>query len=98
MTFIGPDEERYAPDLVRALKESGAPIPEDLQVGALCTCMIIHTLVGRDAGFGLVRMRGMFWQRGAWASAASWSSAGSLHARCSRAGRRQVPRPRRKRA
>lgn len=33
MTFIAPDEERYAPDLVRALKESSAPIPQDLQVG-----------------------------------------------------------------
>lgn len=34
ITFIGPDEERYAPDLVKALRESGAPIPQDLQVGA----------------------------------------------------------------
>jgi ATP-dependent RNA helicase DDX46/PRP5 len=30
VTFIGPDEERYAPDLVKALKESGRPVPEDL--------------------------------------------------------------------
>lgn len=35
MTFVSPDEERYAPDLVRALKESGAPIPQDLQVRAV---------------------------------------------------------------
>ena len=32
ITFIGPDEERYAPDLVKALKESSAPVPQDLQV------------------------------------------------------------------
>ncbi len=31
VTFIGPDEERYAPDLVKALRESGAPVAEDLQ-------------------------------------------------------------------
>ena len=27
ITFIGPDEERYAPDLVKALRESSAPVP-----------------------------------------------------------------------
>jgi ATP-dependent RNA helicase DDX46/PRP5 len=26
VTFIGPDEEQYAPDLVKALTESGAPV------------------------------------------------------------------------
>ena len=31
ITFIGPDEERYAPDLVKALKESSAVVPQDLQ-------------------------------------------------------------------
>ncbi|KAG2501579.1 hypothetical protein HYH03_000084 [Edaphochlamys debaryana] len=31
ITFIGPDEERYAPDLVKALRESGAGVPQDLQ-------------------------------------------------------------------
>ncbi|KAF8072380.1 RH42 [Scenedesmus sp. PABB004] len=31
VTFIGPDEERYAPDLVKALRESGAAVPQDLQ-------------------------------------------------------------------
>lgn len=35
ITFIGPDEEQYAPDLVKALKESGAAVPQDLQVGPL---------------------------------------------------------------
>ena len=30
VTFIGPDEERYAPDLVKALKESGREVPADL--------------------------------------------------------------------
>lgn len=30
VTFIAPDEEQYAPDLVKALKESGATIPKDL--------------------------------------------------------------------
>jgi ATP-dependent RNA helicase DDX46/PRP5 len=32
ITFIGPDEDRYAPDLVKALKESTATVPQDLQV------------------------------------------------------------------
>lgn len=31
ITFIGPDEDRYAPDLVKALKESSATVPQDLQ-------------------------------------------------------------------
>jgi superfamily II DNA/RNA helicase len=35
ITFIAPDEEQYAPDLVKALKESSAPIPQDLQVGGV---------------------------------------------------------------
>ena len=30
VTFLGPDEERFAPDLVKALKESGRAVPEDL--------------------------------------------------------------------
>lgn len=30
VTFIAPDEDQYAPDLVKALKESGAPIPSDV--------------------------------------------------------------------
>ena len=30
VTFISPDEEQYAPDLVKALKDSGARIPADL--------------------------------------------------------------------
>eukprot|EP00798_Chlamydomonas_sp_ICE-L_P003694 gene3694-13762_t len=30
ITFISPEEDRYAPDLIKALKESGAPIPQDL--------------------------------------------------------------------
>jgi hypothetical protein len=44
ITFISDDEERYAPDLVKALRESGAPIPQDLQARGrarvwLCTCV-----------------------------------------------------------
>eukprot|EP00210_Caulerpa_lentillifera_P003457 g3299.t1 len=31
ITFISSDEDKYAPDLVKALKESQAPIPQDLQ-------------------------------------------------------------------
>jgi len=31
ITFITPEEEKYAPDLIRALKESGRAIPKDLQ-------------------------------------------------------------------
>lgn len=30
ITFISCEEAQYAPDLVRALKDSGAPVPEDL--------------------------------------------------------------------
>lgn len=30
ITFIAPGEERYAPDLVKALKESGVPVPKVL--------------------------------------------------------------------
>lgn len=30
VTGAGPDEDRFAPDLLKALKESGAPIPQDL--------------------------------------------------------------------
>jgi ATP-dependent RNA helicase DDX46/PRP5 len=30
VTFIAPEEEQYAPDLVKALKESGAAVPSDL--------------------------------------------------------------------
>ena len=32
ITFIAPEDDKYAPDLVKALKESAAPIPKDLQV------------------------------------------------------------------
>ena len=28
ITFIGPDEEQYSPDLIKALSESGAVIPQ----------------------------------------------------------------------
>lgn len=34
ITFIAPDEEQYSPDLVKALKESNANIPQDLQAMA----------------------------------------------------------------
>ena len=37
ITFIAPEDDRYAPDLVKALKESAAPIPKDLQAGLLLT-------------------------------------------------------------
>ena len=30
ITFIAPDESQYAPDLVKALKDAGPPVPEDL--------------------------------------------------------------------
>lgn len=30
ITFIAPSEEKYAPDLVKALKESGTGVPRDL--------------------------------------------------------------------
>ena len=30
-TFISPDEERYVPEIIQALKASGAPIPEPVQ-------------------------------------------------------------------
>lgn len=31
ITFITPEEERYAPEIVQALQISGAPVPEELQ-------------------------------------------------------------------
>eukprot|EP00850_Spirogloea_muscicola_P002273 SM000008S22362 [mRNA] locus=s8:1237126:1241861:- [translate_table: standard] len=34
VTFIAPDEEKFAPDLLRALELSGQPIPEDLKAMA----------------------------------------------------------------
>lgn len=34
ITFISPEDDKYAPDLVKALTESGAPVP---QVGRACT-------------------------------------------------------------
>jgi superfamily II DNA/RNA helicase len=39
ITFIAANEERYAPDLVKALRESGAPIPKVPN----CTSMILTT-------------------------------------------------------
>eukprot|EP00899_Mesostigma_viride_P004598 jgi/Mesvir1/14139/Mv12276-RA.1 len=30
VTFISPEEERFAPDILKALEQSGSPIPEDL--------------------------------------------------------------------
>ena len=41
ITFIAPEDDRYAPDLVKALKESGAPVPQDLQVRP---CLLAHSL------------------------------------------------------
>ena len=34
ITFISQEDDKYAPDLVKALKESGVPIPADLQAMA----------------------------------------------------------------
>ncbi|KAF2842478.1 P-loop containing nucleoside triphosphate hydrolase protein [Patellaria atrata CBS 101060] len=31
VTFLTPEQERYAPDIAKALKQSGQPIPEELQ-------------------------------------------------------------------
>lgn len=36
ITFISPTEDRYAPDLVKALKESGAPVPK-VRASRACT-------------------------------------------------------------
>lgn len=44
ITFIGPEEDRYAPDLVKALKESGVEVPQDLQL------MADHFAIKRKAG------------------------------------------------
>ncbi len=38
ITFIAPGEERYAPDLVKALTESGAPIPQVMYNHVPRTC------------------------------------------------------------
>ena len=32
ITFIAEDEDRYAPDLVKAIKDSGGTAPDDLLV------------------------------------------------------------------
>jgi hypothetical protein len=31
ITYITPEEEQYAPDLVKALTQSGKPVPEELK-------------------------------------------------------------------
>lgn len=36
VTFISEDEQAYAPDLVKALRDSKADVPADLLVRALC--------------------------------------------------------------
>ncbi|KAK9809677.1 hypothetical protein WJX73_003655 [Symbiochloris irregularis] len=54
ITFIGPEEERYAPDLVKALKESNAVIPQDLQAladGFMAKCKA-GTAHVHGSGFG----------------------------------------------
>jgi hypothetical protein len=35
ITFIAEEEERYAPDLVKAIKDSGGAVPEDLLVSVI---------------------------------------------------------------
>mmetsp|Transcript_2454 Transcript_2454/g.5611 ORF Transcript_2454/g.5611 Transcript_2454/m.5611 type:complete len:1394 (-) Transcript_2454:333-4514(-) len=34
ITFINPEDDKYAPDLVKALQESKAPVPQDLELMA----------------------------------------------------------------
>ena len=54
ITFIGPDEDRFAPDLVKALRESGAPVPKDL--AALADAFNVKRKAGtaqaHGSGFG----------------------------------------------
>lgn len=54
VTFIAPDEEQYAPDLVKALKESHQSIPEDLQALAdtFWQKKKAGTVEGHGSGFG----------------------------------------------
>lgn len=54
VTFIGPDEDRYAVDLVKALKESGRPVPQDLQAMAESFKQKLKdgTVQGHASGFG----------------------------------------------
>lgn len=47
ITFIGPDEDRYAPDLVKALRESGAVVPQDLLVRSFSGGLGVYTLCFR---------------------------------------------------
>ena len=32
VTFLAPSDDQYAPDLVKALRDSKAPVPADLEV------------------------------------------------------------------
>lgn len=54
ITFIGPDEEKFAPDLVKALKQSGATVPQDLQAMAeeFTTKRKAGLVQGHSSGFG----------------------------------------------
>lgn len=47
ITFIAPGEERYAPDLVKALKESGAPVPKVAFLTAFIIAIIVRACVFR---------------------------------------------------
>lgn len=54
ITFIAPEDDQYAPDLVKALKESKAPIPKDLQAladGFMEKCKA-GTAQAHGTGFG----------------------------------------------
>lgn len=54
ITFISPDEEKFAPDLVKALKQSGATVPQDLQAMAdeFNTKRKAGLVQGHSSGFG----------------------------------------------
>lgn len=57
ITFISAEEEQYAPDLVKALKDSGSPVPDDLMVrGGACAA-------GSSGSEGAISSTLQAWQR-----------------------------------
>lgn len=54
ITFIAPDEEQYSPDLVKALSESSAPIPQvGVGFGGVeCVVTVVCVVLLAMLGFG----------------------------------------------
>eukprot|EP00958_Prasinococcus_capsulatus_P022926 scaffold3307_cov371-Prasinococcus_capsulatus_cf.AAC.2 len=54
VTFIGPDEQHFAPDIVKALEQSGQPVPFDLRqlVTEQNQMKLLGTAITPGSGFG----------------------------------------------